>query len=118
MSDAMTTSTITISGAGGDDIEAYLARPATPGPRGGVVVIHHLPGYDRATKEIVRRFAELGYDAICPNLYSREAPGAEPSDAAATVRARAAYRTSGSSVMSPARPRTCAGSPSRTARSG
>jgi carboxymethylenebutenolidase len=47
-----------------------------------------MPGYDRATKEIVRRFAELGYDAICPNLYSREAPGAAPDDAAAYVRAR------------------------------
>jgi carboxymethylenebutenolidase len=53
-----------------------------------VVVIHHLPGYDRATKEMVRRFAELGYDAICPNLYSREAPGADPADAAALVRAK------------------------------
>src|SRR5206468_11118149 len=38
--------------------------------------------------EIVRRFAELGYDAICPNLYWREAPGAAPDDAAATVRAK------------------------------
>jgi carboxymethylenebutenolidase len=47
-----------------------------------------MPGYDRASKEIVRRFAELGYDAICPNLYWREAPGADPSDAAATARAR------------------------------
>ncbi len=28
-----------------------------------------------------------GYQAICPNLYSREAPGADPDDAAATVRA-------------------------------
>ena len=46
-----------------------------------------MPGYDRATKEIVRRFAELGYDAICPNLYWREAPGAAPDDAAATARA-------------------------------
>jgi carboxymethylenebutenolidase len=45
-----------------------------------------MPGYDRATKEIARRFAELGYDAICPNLYWREAPGASPEDAAATVR--------------------------------
>jgi carboxymethylenebutenolidase len=52
-----------------------------------VVVIHHMPGYDRATKEIVRRFAELGYDAICPNLYWRDAPGAAPDDAAATARA-------------------------------
>jgi carboxymethylenebutenolidase len=47
-----------------------------------------MPGYDRATKEMVRRFAELGYDAICPNLYFREAPGAAPDDAAATARAQ------------------------------
>ena len=36
----------------------------------------------------MRRFAELGYDAICPNLYWREAPGAAPDDAAATARAQ------------------------------
>jgi carboxymethylenebutenolidase len=47
-----------------------------------------MPGYDRSTKEIARRFAELGYDALCPNLYWRQAPGAEPSDAAAAVRAQ------------------------------
>jgi carboxymethylenebutenolidase len=88
MSDALTASTITIVGHGGDQIEAYLARPEGAGPRGGVVVIHHLPGYDRATLEIVRRFAELGYDAICPNLHHREAPGASPDDAAAAARAR------------------------------
>jgi carboxymethylenebutenolidase len=88
MSDSLTATTVHFAGHGGDEIEAYLARPEGSGPRGGVVVIHHMPGYDRATKEMVRRFAELGYDAICPNLYSREAPGAEPSDAAATVRAR------------------------------
>jgi carboxymethylenebutenolidase len=88
MSDSMTAETVTIPGAGGDEIEAYLARPAEPGRRGGVVVIHHMPGYDRGTKEITRRFAELGYDAICPNLYWREAPGAAPDDAAATARAQ------------------------------
>jgi carboxymethylenebutenolidase len=80
--------TIAIAGHDGDRIEAYLARPAGDSRRGGVVVIHHMPGYDRATKEMVRRFAELGYDAICPNLHSREAPGADPSDASAVVRAR------------------------------
>src|ERR1700722_275865 len=88
MSDSMTAETILISGHGGDEIEAYLARPTEEGPRGGVIVIHHLPGYDRGTKEITRRFAELGYDAICPNLYWREAPGAAPDDAAATARAQ------------------------------
>jgi carboxymethylenebutenolidase len=84
----MTATTITVPGAGGEEIEAYLARPELEGPRGGVVVIHHMPGYDRASKEIVRRFTDIGYDAICPNLYSREAPGADPDDAAALVRAR------------------------------
>jgi carboxymethylenebutenolidase len=88
MSESMSAETVRITGHGGDEIEAYLARPSENGARGGVVVIHHMPGYDRGTKEIVRRFAELGYDAICPNLYWREAPGAAPDDAAATARAQ------------------------------
>jgi carboxymethylenebutenolidase len=88
MSDSMTAETIRITGQGGDEVEAYVARPAEEGSRGGVVVIHHMPGYDRGTKEIVRRFAELGYDAVMPNLYWRDAPGAAPDDAAAAARAR------------------------------
>lgn len=87
MSDALTAQTIHFSGHNGEDVEAYLARPTEQAFRGGVLVIHHMPGYDRATKEIARRFAEIGYDAICPNLYWREAPGAAPDDAAATARA-------------------------------
>jgi carboxymethylenebutenolidase len=88
VSDSLSATTVNLTGADGAEVEAYLARPDGQHTRGGVVVIHHLPGYDRATKEMVRRFAELGYDAICPNLYSREAPGADPADAAALVRAR------------------------------
>ena len=88
MNDSLIAETIRIHGHGGDELEAYLARPLDDGDRGGVVVLHHMPGYDRATKEIVRRFAELGYNAICPNLYWREAPGAAPDDAAATARAQ------------------------------
>lgn len=88
MSDSLSAETVQITGYRGEEIEAYAARPAADGARGGVVVIHHMPGYDRSTKEITRRFAELGYDAICPNLYWREAPGAAPDDAAATVRAQ------------------------------
>jgi carboxymethylenebutenolidase len=87
MSDDMTATTIEIEGHAGHAVQAYEARPAGAGPRGGVVVIHHMPGYDRGTKEIVRRFASLGYDAVCPNLYWREAPGASPDDASAAARA-------------------------------
>ncbi|WP_432976238.1 dienelactone hydrolase family protein [Dactylosporangium sp. CA-233914] len=83
MSDAIRAETVFI---GEEQIQAYQARPLDPGPFPGVVVIHHLPGYDEATKEMVRRFAVSGYSAICPNLYWREAPNASPDDASAFVR--------------------------------
>jgi carboxymethylenebutenolidase len=85
--DATLAESVMITGHGGDTIEAYAARPLDSAPRGGMVVIHHMPGYDAATKESTRTFAVHGYNAICPNLYWREAPGAAPDDAAATARA-------------------------------
>ncbi len=89
MSEALSAKTVTITGHGGDEIEAYLAVPDDgPGPRGSVVVIHHMPGYDSSTKEIVRKFAANGYAALLPNLYYRDAPGASPDDAAAAARAK------------------------------
>jgi carboxymethylenebutenolidase len=89
MSDGMTAETITIPGHDGDEIDAYFARPTDDraGPYPGVVVIHHMPGWDRATKEITRTFAVYGYEAICPHLFHRTAaPGMSPSDAAAAAR--------------------------------
>jgi carboxymethylenebutenolidase len=79
--------TVTITGFGEDEIGAYLARPLGPGPFPGVLVIHHAPGWDSATKEIARRFAHLGYVAICPNLYHRFGPDLAADDAAAAARA-------------------------------
>jgi carboxymethylenebutenolidase len=61
MYDATLAETVTIHGHGGDEIEAYLARPMAAGPLGGVVVIHHMPGYDASTKEIARRFAAAAH---------------------------------------------------------
>ena len=84
--DAIRAGTIAIKGAGGDEIEAYLAEPAGRGKVPGVVVIHHMPGYDRETKEICRTFAVRGYAALCPNLFHRFAPGAKWADAAAAAR--------------------------------
>lgn len=85
MDTPMMAETVTMTGHGGDDIEAYFARPLGPGPYPGVVVIHHMPGYDRATKEIVRTFAVYGYATVCPNLFHRYAPGANAADAAAAA---------------------------------
>jgi carboxymethylenebutenolidase len=79
--------TITMKGHEGAEIEAYLAVPTDAEQFGSIVVIHHMPGYDEQTKEIVRKFAANGCAALMPNLYHREAPGASPDDAAATARA-------------------------------
>ena len=88
MYEGMLAETVTVTGHNGDDINAYLARPLAAGPVPGMIVIHHMPGWDEATKEITRKFAHHGYAAICPNLHHREAPDASPDDAAAAVRAR------------------------------
>jgi carboxymethylenebutenolidase len=88
MSDAFLSATVKIAGSGGTEIEAYSALAQDAEPRGGVVVIHHMPGYDDQTKEIVRHFGQLGYNAVMPNLYWHDAPGAAPDDAAAAGRAK------------------------------
>ncbi|HET7013150.1 MAG TPA: dienelactone hydrolase family protein [Streptosporangiaceae bacterium] len=88
MKETLTAETITIPGHNGDEIEAYLAKPGDSETFAGVVVIHHMPGYDTSTKEIARKFAAHGYAALMPNLYYRDAPDASPDDAAALVRAK------------------------------
>jgi carboxymethylenebutenolidase len=71
----------------GDDlIHAYVARPEGPGPYPGVVLAHHMPGWDELYREFARRFADHGYVAICPDLYCRAGHG-EPDDVAAAARA-------------------------------
>jgi carboxymethylenebutenolidase len=86
MSDAMVAETISITGHDGDEIEAYFARPVEGSDQPSVVVLHHMPGYDRASKEIVRTFGAYGYAALMPNLHHRYAPGAKSTDAAAAAR--------------------------------
>jgi carboxymethylenebutenolidase len=88
MNEALTAETVMMKGHDGDKVEAYLAKPTDADSFGGVVVIHHLPGYDSSTKEITRKFAARGYAALMPNLYHRDSPGASPDDAAAAARAK------------------------------
>ena len=69
MYQGMLAETIFHAGHAGDSIQAYLARPLGPGPYPSVIVIHHMPGWDEASKEIARKFAYNGYIAIAPNLH-------------------------------------------------
>jgi carboxymethylenebutenolidase len=83
--EGMLAETIAIHGAGGDGINAYFARPLGPGPFPGLVLVHHMPGWDEWYREITRKFAYHGYAALCPNLYYREGHGT-PEDVAAKAR--------------------------------
>jgi len=84
---AVTAEIITYPGGGGDEIHAYVARPAADGPQPGVVAVHHMPGWDEFYQEFCERLARHGYRVICPDLYCRVGHGA-PDDVAARVRAQ------------------------------
>jgi carboxymethylenebutenolidase len=85
MYEGMLAETVTIPGANGDVISAYFARPLGPGPFPGMVLIHHMPGWDEWYREAARRFAHHGYAALSRNLYFRSGHGT-PEDVAAMVR--------------------------------
>lgn len=86
MYEGMLAETISVRGANGDLINAYLARPLGAGPFPGMVLIHHLPGWDEWYREATRKYAHHGYITISPNLYFRDGHGT-PEDVAAKVRA-------------------------------
>src|SRR3954452_25579973 len=77
---------VSFTGQNGDKGEAYYSRPSTPGNVRGILVVHHLPGWDEWIMEVTRKFAHHGYAAIAPHLYFRDGPG-NPDDVGARVRA-------------------------------
>ncbi len=85
MYEGMLAETVTMPGANGELINAYFARPTGEGPFPGMVIIHHMPGWDEWYREATRKFAQYGYAAISPNLYFRSGHGT-PEDVAAKVR--------------------------------
>src|SRR5262249_4690774 len=86
MYEGMLAETVAFRGHNGDLGEAYYARPLGGGPWPGVVLIHHLPGWDEWIKEATRKLAYHGFATISPHLYFREGPGS-PDDVGARVRA-------------------------------
>ena len=70
---------------GAGEIKAYIARPDGAGPYPGVVLMHHVPGWDEFYREFARRFAEHGYIAVVPNLFEQYGDGT-PSEVAARAR--------------------------------
>jgi len=86
MYEGMLAETVTMPGHNGDTINAYFARPLGPGPFPGMVIVHHMPGWDEWYRETTRKFAHHGYASISPNLYFRSGHGTAE-DVAVKVRA-------------------------------
>ena len=71
----------------GTAINAYLVRPRDPGSYPGIIVIHEAWGVIEHIRDVTRRFANLGYIALAPDLYTRVgAP--KPEDSMEIVRSR------------------------------
>jgi carboxymethylenebutenolidase len=75
MFDATATQLVSFKGFNGDTIEGYYAWPTQATNIPGVVVIHHMPGWDEWTKEVARKLAYHGYAALAPHLNHRLGPG-------------------------------------------
>ncbi len=54
------------------EIKAYVAKPASGGPHPAVIVIQEWWGLNEHIKDVARRFANEGYFAVAPDLYSRQ----------------------------------------------
>jgi carboxymethylenebutenolidase len=77
-----------VPGGEADSIHAYVARPtADLGPRGGVVLLHHMPGWDEFYFETAERIGRHGYDVVVPDLYCRYGHGGAD-DMSALVRSK------------------------------
>ena len=85
MYEGMLAETMTVQGHNGDVINTYIAKPLGAGPFPGIVLIHHVPGWDEWYRETARKFAHHGIVAISPNLFNREGHGT-PSEVAGRVR--------------------------------
>ena len=66
--------------SGGDTIKGYLAQPSQSGRCPGIIVIHEAFGLVEHIRDIARRFANVGYNAMAPDLYSRKGGPSDPND--------------------------------------
>jgi carboxymethylenebutenolidase len=69
--DRLTIEDVTFPGAGGVTMKAYLVRPkSASGPLGGVIVIHENRGLNSHIKDVARRMALEGFNALAVDFLS------------------------------------------------
>jgi carboxymethylenebutenolidase len=64
------TTDIEVARPGGEGLRAAVAMPDGPGPHPGVLVLHEAFGLNDDIRRITARFADEGYVALAPDLYS------------------------------------------------
>ena len=87
-----------------------MSRGRWRGPVPGMVLIHHMPGWDEWYRECTRRFAHHGYATISHNLYSASAR-ARPTTSPPRRAPKAASPTTRWSATPRARCSSCARQP-------
>ena len=55
----------------GEQVDALLAAPATPGRHPAILVAHHQEGLSPFTRDLTEKLSARGYIAICPDHYHR-----------------------------------------------
>jgi carboxymethylenebutenolidase len=55
----------------------YLARPADPTPRPGIIVFMEIFGINSHIRDVTERIAREGYVALAPDFFHRTGPGVE-----------------------------------------
>ena len=86
--------TETVMVAHGDlQIEAHLAQPVEQGQWPGVIVFQEVFGVNAHIRAVTERIAKLGYVAIAPALYQRQAPGFEVGYSPAELEQGRIYKT-------------------------
>jgi len=70
--DGLVVGDITFTAPDGLALEAYRAQPAGPGPFPTVLVVQEIFGVHEYIRDVCRRLAQRGYQAIAPKLYQRQ----------------------------------------------
>lgn len=77
--------------SGADRISAYLATPVEPGTFPGIIVIQEVFGVNAYIRAVTERIASMGYVAIAPAIFDRQAPGFEVGYSAAELELGRSY---------------------------
>jgi carboxymethylenebutenolidase len=68
---------------------AYVAEPKGPAPSPSIIVIQEIYGVNAVMRGVADHLADIGYLAVCPDLFWRIAPGIDLTDQTDAGNARA-----------------------------